>query len=157
MQIRLNETKKELRGLAFTRRSKLALIPRSVPRHNLRGRTVQLKVRYGDFHTFTRAQTLAVPTNVTQDIWETAAAMLAERLPARRLQVRLLGVGVSAFENPEQVQRSLFDNVEHERQGRLDGVADQIKEGFGTDALHRASGLLHGAEHRPVPRPGEQA
>jgi hypothetical protein len=35
-------------------------------------------------------------------------------------------------------------------------VADQIKERFGTDALHRGSGLLHGAEHRPVPRPGEK-
>jgi hypothetical protein len=32
----------------------------------------------------------------------------------------------------------------------LDVVADQIKERFGTDALHRARGLLHGAEHRPV-------
>jgi len=122
-------------------------------RHKLRGRTVQLKVRYSDFHTITRAQSLASPTNVTHDIWEVAAAMLAERLPARRLQVRLLGVGVSGFENRQQVQRALFDDGEHERQSRLDGVADQIKERFGTDALHRASGLLHGAEHRPVPRP----
>ncbi len=82
--------------------------------------------------------------------------MLAERLPARRLQVRLIGVGVSGFENPEQVQRSLFDDGEHERQGRLDTVADQIKERFGTDALHRGSGLLYGAEHRPAPRPGQE-
>jgi DNA polymerase-4 len=125
-------------------------------RHKLRGRTVQLKLRYGDFHTITRAQTLARATNVTHDIWEAAAAMLAERLPARRLQVRLLGVGVSAFENAGQVQRSLFDEAEHERQGRLDGAADRIKERFGTNALHRASGLLHGAEHSPPPRPGER-
>ena len=125
-------------------------------RHRLRGRMVQLKLRYGDFSTITRAQTLARPTNVTHDIREAAAAMLAERLPARRLQVRLIGVGVSGFENPDQVQRNLFDDGDHERQGRLDAVADQIKERFGTDALHRASGLLHGAEHRPVPRPDEQ-
>ena len=124
-------------------------------RHKLRGRTVHLKVRYGDFRTFTRAQTLAGPTNVTHDISEAAVAMLAERLPSRRLQVRLIGVGVSGFENSEQVQRNLFDDGEHERHGRLDAVADQIKKRFGTDALHRASGLLHGAEHRPAPRPGE--
>ena len=41
---------------------------------------------------------------------------------------------MSGFENPEQVQRSLFDDDERERQIRLDAVADQIKERFGTDA-----------------------
>lgn len=123
-------------------------------RHKLRGRTVQLKLRYSDFHTITRSQTLAVPTNATQDIWQAASMLLAERLPARRLLVRLLGVGVSGFENPEQVQRSLFDDAEHERHGRLDAVADQIKDRFGAASLKRASGLMHDAEHRPAPRPG---
>ena len=100
-------------------------------RHGLKGRTVQLKVRFEDFHTITRAQTLPQPTNVTQEIWQTAAQMFAERLPARRLHIRLLGVGMSGFDHPALVQLSLFPEAEHERQSRLDEVADQIKEKFG--------------------------
>ncbi|HEX7379427.1 MAG TPA: DNA polymerase IV [Pirellulales bacterium] len=122
-------------------------------RHHLRGRTVQIKLRYADFHTITRAETLPGPTNVTEEILRTAARLLTDRLPRRRLLVRLLGVGVSNFENPEQVQGLLFDNPVHERQSRLDAAADKLKERFGADALRRGSVLSHEAQHRPLPRP----
>jgi len=122
-------------------------------RHSLKGRTVHLKVRFEDFHTITRAQTLPEPTNVTQEIWQTADQMFAERLPARRLHIRLLGVGMSGFEHPAMVQLSLFPEAEHERQARLDEVADQIKEKFGQAGLQRALGMLHNVEQRQR-RPG---
>ncbi|NLF70900.1 MAG: DNA polymerase IV [Candidatus Anammoximicrobium sp.] len=122
-------------------------------RHGLRGRTVHLKVRFGDFHTVTRAQTLPQPTDVTQEIWQTAARMFAQRLPARQLRIRLLGVGLSGFEHPALVQRSLFPEFENERQARLDEVADQIKDKFGQAGLQRALGMLHDVEHR-ARRPG---
>ncbi|HVX60305.1 MAG TPA: DNA polymerase IV [Pirellulales bacterium] len=117
-------------------------------RHKLRGRTVQIKVRFDDFQTVTRAQTLAAPTNVTQEICAAATAMLAERLPKRRLRVRLLGVGVSHFENPEQIQGSLFADEERQRQSRLDEAADQVKLRFGSGALQRGSGLLRDGKHK---------
>ena len=122
-------------------------------RHGLKGRTVHLKVRFGDFHTITRARTLPQPTNVTQEIWQATAQMFAERLPARRLHIRLLGVGMSGFDHPALVQLSLFPEAEHERQARLDKVADQIKEKFGQTGLQRALGMLHDVEHR-TRRPG---
>ncbi|HWB13424.1 MAG TPA: DNA polymerase IV [Pirellulales bacterium] len=122
-------------------------------RHRLRGRTVQIKVRYGDFHTITRAETLVEPTNVTEEIRQTAVRLLTERLPTRRLLIRLLGVGVSQFENPEQVQGLLFDDESHARHSRLDQAADKLRDRFGTEALRRGSGLLHQARHRPMPRP----
>jgi DNA polymerase-4 len=117
-------------------------------RHGLKGRTVNLKVRFEDFHTITRAQTLPQATNVTQEICQTAARMFAERLPARRLHIRLLGVGMSGLDQPELVQLSLFPEAEHERQSRLDEVADRIKEKFGEASLQRALGMLHHVEHR---------
>jgi DNA polymerase-4 len=40
-------------------------VARRLRRHQLRGRTVQLKVRFPDFITITRAQTLPAATNVT--------------------------------------------------------------------------------------------
>ena len=100
-----------------------------------------------------RAQTLPEPTNVTQEIWQTADQMFAERLPARRLHICLLGIGMSGFEHPAMVQFSLFHEAEHERQSRLDEVADQIKEKFGQAGLQRALGMLHDVEHRER-RPG---
>jgi len=125
-------------------------------RHGLKGRTVNLKVRFEDFHTITRAQTLPQPTNVTQEIWQTADQMFAERLPARRLHIRLLGVGMSGFDQPAMVQLSLFPEAEHERQSRLDEVADRIKEKFGQAGLQRALGMLHNVEHRSGPPGADQ-
>ncbi len=115
-------------------------------RHHLKGRTVHLKVRFDDFHTVTRSQTLPQPTNVTQEIWQTAAQMFAERLPARRLQIRLLGVGMSGFDHPRWVQLSLFHEAERERQTRLDEVSDRIREKFGHASLQRALGMFHDVE-----------
>ena len=126
-------------------------------RQGLKGRTVQLKVRFEDFHTITRAQTLPQPTDITHEIWQMASQMFAERLPARRLNVRLLGVGMSGLDHPGLVQRSLFPEAEHERQSRLDEVADRIKEKFGTTSLQRALGMLHNVERRSEPLGADDA
>lgn len=124
-------------------------------RHKLRGRTVTIKVRFDDFQTITRSQTLDEPTDITQEIAQTALGLLTDRVPARRLRVRLLGVGISGFENPEQVQVGLFADDDRRRQTRLDETADRLKERFGSNALQRASSLAYDAKHRPAPRPGQ--
>lgn len=121
-------------------------------RHKLRGHTVHLKIRFSDFRTVTRAHTLSDPTNTTHDIWQAAVDMLMQRLPDRRLPVRLVGVGVSGFTNPNQVQGLLFDD-EQSAQQDLDKAADEIRARFGKESLHRASGMLHNARHKPLPRP----
>jgi DNA polymerase IV len=120
-------------------------------RHALKGRTVQLKVRYADFHTVTRAHTLPQFTDVTHEIWQTAVGLFATKLPARRLQVRLLGVGLSGLDRPAAVQLSLFPDPQHEQQSRLDEVSDRIREKFGGGALQRALGMLHDVEGRTGP------
>ena len=84
-------------------------VARRLRRHQLRGRTVQLKVRFADFSTITRAQTLPQATNVTAELWRAADELLTERLPKRRLEVRLLGMGVSGLDGSGQQQRTLFD------------------------------------------------
>jgi DNA polymerase-4 len=38
-------------------------------RHRLRGRTVQIKVRFADFQTISREITLPAPTDNTQELW----------------------------------------------------------------------------------------
>jgi len=59
----------------------------------LAGRTVSLKVRYGDFTTITRARTLAASVDTGQAIARAAAALL-DQVPVED-GVRLLGVAVA--------------------------------------------------------------
>jgi DNA polymerase-4 len=110
-------------------------------RHELKGRTVHLKVRFADFSLITRSQTLPSPTDITDELWQTADEMLCHRLPPNRQPIRLIGMGVSGFDTTGLVQGLLFDQDERKRQADLDVAADQIREKFGLGALRRATSL----------------
>lgn len=120
-------------------------------RIGLKARTVNLKVRFEDFHTITRSRTLPTPSNVTHEIWQAVETLLAERMPARRLSVRLIGVGVSNLRRRAETQLGLFDDDSHKRHSRLDEIADGIKEKFGASSLQRGSGLLYNIDPKPGP------
>ena len=123
-------------------------VARRLRRQALRGRTVQLKIRFADFKTITRSETLSEPTNTTQEIAGAAVQMLDTRLTAGHLDVRLLGVGVTRFEQSGQTQRLLFDQGEHQKQKQLDAAIDQITDRFGKSSLRRASGLRGADRHK---------
>lgn len=107
-------------------------------RNGLEGRTVQIKARYADFTTVTRARTLPAPTDQTRVVWQASRALL-ERLPRPGQPLRLLGVGVSGFEAAAPGQSELFSVASPG--GRVDRVADSIREKFGTGAMRRAGAL----------------
>jgi DNA polymerase-4 len=106
-------------------------------RHSLRGRTVQLKVRYDDFNTITRSQSLPEPTSSTDTLWRIASNLLSSRLPDRRLCVRLIGIGVGSLDCAERKQQLMFEEEGAGRE-RLDEITDQVKDRFGPDAIRRA-------------------
>ena len=112
-------------------------------KHELKGRTVHLKIRFADFSLMTRSQTLPVPTDITHELWQTADDLLCHRLPAQHLPIRLIGMGVSGFDATGHVQGMLFDQAERKKQAGLDLATDQIREKFGSGALRRAAGLPH--------------
>ena len=64
----------------------------------LRGRTVSIKLRLADFTTFTRQQTLLATIDSTEDIFR-AARVLLRREMKPGFEFRLLGVGVSGFQD----------------------------------------------------------
>ena len=119
-------------------------------RSRLTGKVLHLKVRFSNFQTLTRSLTLANQTNVTQEIFDSAIELFRNRVD-RRLPIRLLGVGMSRFDNSSMRQQSLFDESEHDQQSQLDEMSDQIRTKFGHDALSRASRLMHDTRHRPQP------
>ena len=102
---------------------------------------MHLKVRFADFSLSTRSQTMPELTNVTQELWQTADELFCHRLPQRHLPLRLIGMGVSGLDDTGTVQRLLFDQEERHKQTRLDIVADQLKDRFGTEVLRRGSSL----------------
>lgn len=105
-------------------------------RHGRRAATVQLKLRYPDFRTITRAQSLAQPSDITQALWQVAEGLLLRHLPDAR-GVRLLGVGVSGLHGEAPAQQNLFEDAQQVKHGRLDGIADDIRRRFGDEVLWR--------------------
>ena len=122
-------------------------------RNNMHGRTVNLKVRYANFDTITRSKSLPQPTNTTNTLWSVVSELLNTQLPNRPLVVRLLGVGISNLQPPNPIQQSLFSEEQNERDTKLDNVADQIRNRFGTTLLQRASTVHHNAKDKPHPHP----
>ncbi|MGE4606348.1 MAG: DNA polymerase IV, partial [Myxococcota bacterium] len=128
------------------RASLLALteqVARRLRRHSLRGRTVEIKVRFADFRTITRSRKLAVSTSRTSDLWDAAIELFSTRVPSGHLPVRLLGMGIMDIDRSSVTQRQLFDDVDRAKQDRLDGVGDLVRERFGSKALSRGSALGH--------------
>jgi len=123
-------------------------VARRLRGHGLKGRTVELKVRFADFRTISRSQTLPEPSHATEELWQTAAELLAKRLAEPHLPVRLLGMGVSGLDS-RPTQGLLFDAEERQKQGRLDEVADRIKDRFGKAAIVRAAGLARDGRGKP--------
>ncbi len=105
-------------------------------RSGLKARTVQIKVRFADFRTVTRACTLPTATDITTELNRAATDLLTSRLPRRHPPVRLLGMGVSGFTG-ELAQGELFSDGGREKHSRLDAVADSIEARFGAGAVRR--------------------
>lgn len=114
-------------------------VSRRLRKNKLRGKTIQLKIRYDDFSTFTRSITVSQPTDLTREIEQSALLMLDQKLPERPLSIRLIGVGVTGFQSGSQHQKSLFDEEDQQKFSRLDQVKDQIASRFGSNSIIRGN------------------
>lgn len=101
-------------------------------------RTVQLKLRYADFTTLTRRQTLEQPTQDEMKLYEVAGHLLsAEGIEGKR--IRLIGVGGSNLVQPE-IQNDLFNRVD-EKRTRLAKAVDELRGKLGPGAIKRGTSL----------------
>lgn len=105
-------------------------------RHQYKGRTITLKVKFADFKQITRSKTLPARTDNTTVIFETACELLGQ-LELRRA-VRLIGVGVSNFEGKTR-QITLFEDAPEiqEQTSELDRAVDAVRKKFGSGAVTR--------------------
>jgi len=94
---------------------------------------VTLKLRYADFTTTTRQQTLTQASDTDQTIFETGLRLLKNELPQEKQAVRLIGIGVSNLVEAGR-QRDMLDSSAL-RLERLNTVIDRIRKKYGFTAI----------------------
>jgi DNA polymerase-4 len=109
-------------------------VGRRLRQAGLRGRAVQLKVKFADFRVITRRSVLPSPTDDGQELYRAAMALLA-RVDLRR-KVRLTGVSAQDLVDGGG-QLSLLEHPD-ERPARLNAALDTIAARFGDDAVTTA-------------------
>ena len=84
-------------------------VGRSLREMECLARTVTLKLRYSDFKTVTRSQTLFMPTDRDRVLAGTAASLLLEKTDAGERPVRLIGLSASGLLRKDEPQQLWLD------------------------------------------------
>ena len=123
------ELRRQLAGLADLAASRLR-------GRGLRTSCIGVKIRRGDFTTFTRQRAVAPPTCEARAVAGVAAELLARWLSGNPgAKLRLLGVVLT--ELTPGAQLGLFEDMR--RAGRLDAALDEARARFGSRALRRGN------------------
>jgi DNA polymerase-4 len=117
-------------------------------------RTIQLKLRYSDFTTITRAQSLANSTAVDMEIYETIRKLFLANWTKGRA-VRLLGVHAGNFDDrPEQID--LLDGDKHRKRTQALSASDRLRDKYGDSAIFLAKGMSGTFRERVHENPAEK-
>ena len=107
-------------------------------RHDKKGRTVHVTLKYSDFRVVTK-QTTVRATCTTMEIYQ-AGCFLLEQNWNQSHPVRLIGISLSGFhEDGCLSQPSLFDQMESnsakDKSRQIDEVMDKIRNRHGTETI----------------------
>ncbi len=132
-------------------------VARRVREHGFFALTIQIKLRYSDFTTLTRALTLAQATNIDQEFIHSSRDLFHQAWERGRA-VRLIGIGASAFSRSEG-QMNLLEGERQRRTRRALAAADRMRDRFGEKIVKLASGLsgddIERVHENPVGLPGK--
>jgi DNA polymerase-4 len=121
-------------------------------------RTVQLKLRYKDFTTITRAHTLPNPTQLDTEIFDQIRNLFRKNWK-KGSEVRLLGVHASSFTTQATAQIDLLDGNRQQKWKDALTAADKLRDKFGESSVGLASGLRGSFRERthenPASLPGK--
>ena len=117
-----------LRGLA-------ADVARTARREDLSGSVVTLKIRFEGFETCTRQTKRTSPTHDERELLKTAWRLFLDgKLPDK--PVRLIGIGISDWEQQQPAQADLFAQPEQQEDNkRLLKTIDAVTEKYGKHLL----------------------
>ncbi len=107
-------------------------------RHDKKGRTVHITLKYSDFQVATRQATIPT-TYATKEIYQAGCGLL-EQSWNRFHSVRLIGISLSGFhKESSSKQLSLFDQLEdavkNDKNERIDKAMDKIRNKHGSEKI----------------------
>jgi DNA polymerase-4 len=114
------------------------MVARRLRDHSLYARTVQIKLRYSDFSTFTRARTLDHATQIDTELAAAVRELFHKAWTGRA--IRLLGVYAQQLEAGEG-QTSLLDEGKTERWRKTLEAVDKIRGKYGDTTVSLAAGM----------------
>jgi DNA polymerase IV len=133
------------------------MVGRRLREHELHTRTVQIKLRYSDFQTLTRAITLDHATQIDIELIEHSRLLFRRNWTGA--PVRLLGVQASSLEHGEG-QLNLLEGEKSRKWRSALTAVDKLRDKFGEKSVSVASGLKGMYEERvhdnPVGLPGKE-
>jgi DNA polymerase IV len=134
------------------------MVARRLRDHRLWARTLQIKLRYTDFSTFTRSRTLDHASQIDAELAAAARDLFHKAWNGK--PIRLLGVYAQSLETSEG-QTSLIDEPRAEDWRRTLAAVDKIREKYGEDGIiSLASGMKAGFRARvhenPENLPGKE-
>jgi DNA polymerase-4 len=152
-----NEDSADANQLESTLMRLSEMVARRLREAKLYTRTLQLKLRYKDFTTITRAHTLPVPTHLDNEIFQQIRALFRSNWKPGR-EVRLLGVQASSFEGQTD-QLNLLEAGTQQRWKNALAAADRLRDKFGDSSVKLASGMRGAFRERvqenPASLPGK--
>lgn len=118
------------------------MVARRMRRKRFQGRTITLKLRYSDFVTLTRAETIRKPTDSEHKIHNVAKG-LASGLDLGIRKIRLLGVSVSNLvRDGFSLPTSLPFPEYYDKKTEVYSAMDKIKDRFGEGSVTWATSLI---------------
>jgi DNA polymerase IV len=133
------------------------MVARRLRDHHLFARTIQIKLRYKDFSTFTRSRTLDHATQIDTELASAARDLFHRNWKGGA--IRLLGVYAQQLEAAEG-QTSLIEDRDTEKWRKTLAAVDKVREKFGDNTVSLAAGMNAGFRARvhenPENLPGKE-
>jgi DNA polymerase-4 len=133
------------------------MVAKRLREHQLFARTIQLKLRYQDFTTLTRARTLDHGTQIDREVVGAVVPLFRQAWDGKTA-VRLLGVHAGGLQHAEG-QMSLLEEPETARLREAFRSVDAIRSRFGEASISFAktlkSGIREKVHENPTDLPGK--
>jgi DNA polymerase IV len=130
------------------------MVGRRLREQGFSARTIQLKLRYSDFTTITRAHSVSNATGVDAEIFSTVRKLFHDNWREGRA-VRLLGVHTSNFEEIAE-QLDLLQDDQRQKWTRALSASDRLRDKYGESAVFLAKGMRGTFRERVHENPAER-
>ncbi len=114
------------------------MVARRLREHKLYSRTIQIKLRYSDFSTFTRARTLPRATHLDSEMLAEVRRLFDQNWTGK--PIRLIGVYAQQLTATEG-QLGLLEHDKTEKWEKALTAVDRLRDKFGESSVSLAGGL----------------